>query len=118
MTAKAERMPFELVNHLPKLQAGADEEQVEQVALLARANAYSAAMIIGGVLFDEQTAGDPTEVRFDEIIDELSETTIPDPDDVGEKTFSIIDERAKWAYRLGLTVGLRLARALPEGGAR
>ena len=87
-----------------------DEEQQHEIGLLSHANVYAGALV-GGPLLNMLTAGEATEVRLMNAIDALSETQTPESEAVGDDVLELLNQRTLWAYRLGLTVGLRLAHA-------
>ena len=87
-----------------------DEEQQHEIGLLSHANVYAGALV-GGPLLNMLTASEATEVRLMNAIDALSETETPESEAVGDDVLELLNQRTLWAYRLGLMVGLRLARA-------
>ena len=95
---------------LPNLAMFDDEEQQHEIGLLSHANVYAGALV-GGPLLNMLTAGEATEVRLMNAIDALSETQTPESEAVGDDVLELLNQRTLWAYRLGLMVGLRLARA-------
>ena len=95
---------------LPNLATSEDEEQQHEIGLLSHANVYAGALV-GGPLLNMLTAGEATEVRLMNAIDALSETQTPESEAVGDDVLELLNQRTLWAYRLGLMVGLRLARA-------
>ena len=95
---------------LPNLATSEDEEQQHEIGFLSHANVY-AGTLVGGPLLNMLTAGEATEVRLMNAIDALSETQTPESEAVGDDVLELLNQRTLWAYRLGLMVGLRLARA-------
>jgi hypothetical protein len=101
-----------LADLLPKLATTEDDEQQIELSNLKRADAFAPSLIIGGPLLNAELAGDPTKVRLMQAIDRLSVTCPPNEDDHGSA--EVVDDlvsRERWAYRLGLVTGLRLAQA-------
>jgi len=99
-----------LIVLLPNLATSEDEEQQHEIGFLSHANIY-AGTLVGGPLLNMLTAGEATEVRLMNAIDALSETETPESEAVGDDVLELLNQRTLWAYRLGLMVGLRLARA-------
>jgi hypothetical protein len=95
---------------LSNLATSGDEEQQHEIGFLSHANVY-AGTLVGGPLLNMLTAGEATEVRLMNAIDALSETQTPESEAVGDDVLELLNQRTLWAYRLGLMVGLRLARA-------
>jgi hypothetical protein len=118
---KVTKTPFTLSELLPKLTTSEDDEDRRELELLAKADAESRAVIIGGALIGTVSS----EARVSEIVERLA-GEIPDGfyKKVGREAADVIIsneiEHTRWAYRLGLAVGLRLAAAVerPAGGAR
>ena len=108
--AYADGAQDKLIVLLPNLATSADEEQQHEIGFLSHANVY-AGTLVGGPLLNMLTAGEATEVRLMNAIDALSETQTPESEAVGDDVLELLNQRTLWAYRLGLMVGLRLARA-------
>ena len=93
--------------NLPKLRTSEDDVAQAAVSELERADGLAAPMIVAGALAEDEYS----RARLAEAIDTLA----IENDCESTECSRISHERETVAYRLGVAVGLRLARSVDQG---
>ncbi len=96
---------------LKKLSTSEDEGQQEELVLIDQADELAREIMLGGVMLSDEA----TSARLYETLDQLAGYKLSDR--LCESGGEVAHDRARNAFYIGLTTGIRFARATDGGAA-